>query len=138
MADNALRASESSEEATQKLYGPVLISGRSISVYLGSCAKPKNGAACSLYWGDKCRWNKGFKFEGPQTEARSALFGVLQAIMECAGDRTLIIYTTSEYAIRSFCYWAGKNASSGWPCMHSDVLKETALRIQGRWAPVEF
>ncbi|KAJ7613346.1 hypothetical protein DFH06DRAFT_911034, partial [Mycena polygramma] len=125
-------------EATRNLYGSVFKSGGTITVWLGSCAKPKTGAAFSLFWGEGCRWNKALKFEGPQTEARSALFAVLQAVTESARDRSLIISTSSEYAIRSICYWAGTNAASGWPCAHSDVLKETAARIKSRWAPVEF
>ncbi|KAJ7206243.1 hypothetical protein GGX14DRAFT_306566, partial [Mycena pura] len=125
------------QEACRRLYGPVLLLGRPLSVYLGS-SSTKSNAAFALYWGPGNKWNRGRKFDGSQTEARSVLFAVLDAVLRCASDRTLIIHTSSEYAIRSFCYWAGDNATRGWCCLHADILRETAARIYRRRAPMEF
>ncbi|KAJ6565312.1 hypothetical protein DFH09DRAFT_814965, partial [Mycena vulgaris] len=66
------------------------------------------------------------QIEGSQTDSRAALFGVLKAIIQSKHNKPLTIYTSSQYAIRSFCYWAGENATRGWTCTHADVLKETS------------
>ncbi|KAJ7911526.1 hypothetical protein B0H13DRAFT_1564641, partial [Mycena leptocephala] len=128
------------QEASRQLYGPVYKSGQPVSVYLATSAKCKGvaDAVFALYWGTNSKRNVARRFEGPQTHARASLFAVLQAILESPRDKSLIIYTTSQYTIRSFCYWAGDNAVHGWSCTHADILKETAARIYNRVAPIEF
>ncbi|KAJ7128787.1 hypothetical protein C8R43DRAFT_825887, partial [Mycena crocata] len=123
------------------LYGPVTASGRPISVYIGCSSTLKSGtrhAAFALYWGMNSRKNVAYSFEGKQTEARASLFAILKAVMDAPPAHTLTIYTSSEYAIRSFCYWAADNEMMGWPCAHGDVLDRATRMIRGRAAPIEF
>ncbi|KAJ3805380.1 hypothetical protein F5876DRAFT_9412, partial [Lentinula aff. lateritia] len=49
-----------------------------------------------------------------------------------------IRYTSSEYLIRSFCFWAADNAEHAWDCAHSDVIKVAVSLLCSRIAPVEF
>ncbi|KAJ6630225.1 hypothetical protein B0H10DRAFT_1768087, partial [Mycena sp. CBHHK59/15] len=95
-------------------------------------------AAFSLYWGEGCCSNSAYTFEDKQTEARGSLAAILKAVMEAPHARTLIIYTSSQYAICPFCYWVGTNSTLGWPCTHSDVLSLATDWIQRHSAPVEF
>ncbi|KAJ7877144.1 hypothetical protein B0H13DRAFT_1554240, partial [Mycena leptocephala] len=129
MAENLLKISCSPQEASRLLYGPVFPSHRTVSVYLASAAKGAERAAFGLYWGKGSKWNNARGFERQQTQARALLFDVLQAVLECDSDSSLVIFTSSEYAIRSFCYWAGDNTTRGWPCTHADVLKYATSQI---------
>ncbi|KAJ7115084.1 hypothetical protein C8R43DRAFT_826515, partial [Mycena crocata] len=141
LAKNALTAAQSPEQALRSLYGPVYRSGRPVSVYIGSSTSRKgtaSSAAFSLFWGVNSSRNSVSTFVGTQTEARCSLLAVLRAVIDSPKDNTLIIFTSSQYAIRSFCYWATDNATMGWPCAHADVLMEATTRIQCRPAPVEF
>ncbi|KAJ6587452.1 hypothetical protein DFH09DRAFT_853106, partial [Mycena vulgaris] len=72
------------------------------------------------------------------TDARASLFAVLKAVIEAPRAQSLIIFTSSQYAIRFFCYWAGENSTLGWPCSHGDVLQIVAEQIRERTAPLEF
>ncbi|KAF8123371.1 hypothetical protein K438DRAFT_1651237, partial [Mycena galopus ATCC 62051] len=83
-------------------------------------------------------WNSSFRFGGPQTDARATLFGILHGVKTAPKAKDLIITTSSEYAIRSICYWAGDNATLGWCGRNGDVLKEIAKWIYLRSASVEF
>ncbi|KAJ7666023.1 hypothetical protein DFH06DRAFT_984771 [Mycena polygramma] len=139
LAADALKASLSPSDASRRLYGPVLVSGDPVSVYCASSASSKTGhTSFALYWGNNSPRNCAYRLEGKQSDARAALFAVLRAVMDSKGHRTLVIFTSSQFAIRSFCYWAGTNANLGWSCSHSDVLKCTTDRIRERDAPVEF
>ncbi|KAJ7150824.1 hypothetical protein C8R43DRAFT_866952, partial [Mycena crocata] len=129
------------QEALNRLYGPVTTVGRPVSAYIGCSSNSKGGTArCafSLYWGNNSRKNSAYSFEGKQSEARGSLFAILQAVINSPQSQTLIIYTSSQYAIRSLCYWAADNEMMGWPCAHGDVLDCTVNRIRARTAPVEF
>ncbi|KAF7337608.1 RNA-directed DNA polymerase from mobile element jockey [Mycena sanguinolenta] len=53
-------------------------------------------------------------------------------------DSSLTIYTSSQYAIRTYCYWAGEYAMAGWPCVHADVLQVAANVIRARTAPLRL
>jgi ribonuclease HI len=140
LAANALKASVSAQEASRRLYGPIYKSGHPISVHIATSAKGKGvaDAAFALYWGANSKRNLARRFDGPQTQARASLFAVLKAVLDSPPDKALAIFTSSEYVIRSFCYWAGDNAIRGWVCTHADVLKETAALIFKRVAPIEF
>ncbi|KAJ7138735.1 hypothetical protein C8R43DRAFT_817886, partial [Mycena crocata] len=129
------------EESLNHLYGPVTSSGQPVSVYIGTSTKSKGSSArasFALYWGRNHRRNSAFGFEGAQTDARASLFAVLKAVLAAPHNQSLVIYTSSEYAIRSFCYWAGDNEMLGWPCKNSDVLQRATLWIRARSAPIEF
>ncbi|KAJ7137430.1 hypothetical protein C8R43DRAFT_834954, partial [Mycena crocata] len=129
------------EDALIHLYGPVTNTGRPVSVYIATSTRYKGGSAdasFALYWGDNHHSNSAYGFEGTQTDARSVLFAILKAVVMAPRNQSLLIYTSSEYAIRSFCYWAADNDMLGWPCKHGDVLEKATLMIRGRSAPVEF
>ncbi|KAJ7081431.1 hypothetical protein C8R44DRAFT_530490, partial [Mycena epipterygia] len=128
-------------EVLRRLYGPVFCSGRPVSVYITSSLVSKSSsihAAFSLYWGKNSCKNSAYQFEGKQTEARGSLVTVLKVVIEAPPNHSLIIFTASQYAIRSLCYWAGNNAVLGWPCAHGDILKVATDRIHERTAPLEF
>ncbi|KAJ7658091.1 hypothetical protein B0H17DRAFT_863399, partial [Mycena rosella] len=113
-----------------------------VSVYIGPSSK-SNGTGSArgtfaLYWGDDSPRNAAYRFQGAQNEARGSLFGVLKTVCENPPYKSLIIHTTSQYTIRSFCYWAGDNATRGWPCIHANVLIRATTLICGRSAPVKF
>ncbi|KAJ6483693.1 hypothetical protein DFH09DRAFT_949616, partial [Mycena vulgaris] len=138
LTKNALAASLTPEEALRCLYGPVTDSGRPVSVYIASSSKSKAGSsrvALSLYWGDNNHRNAAYTFEGKQTDTRASLFAVLKAVVKAPHTQSLIIFTSSQYAIRAFCYWAGENSTLGWPCSHGDVLQIVAEQIHECTAP---
>ncbi|KAJ7680743.1 hypothetical protein DFH06DRAFT_972944, partial [Mycena polygramma] len=139
LAADALSATLTPGEAVRRLYGPVTTASAPISVYCASSASSKTGhTSFALYWGQDSPRNCAYRLEGKQSDARASLFAVLKAVMESKGHRTLVIFTSSQFAIRSFCYWAGTNANLGWSCAHSDVLKCATDMIREREAPVEF
>jgi hypothetical protein len=45
---------------------------------------------------------------------------------------------SSEYVIRSFCYWAGDNETRGWSCANGDRLRDAVAWLAYRSAPTEF
>ncbi|KAJ7235333.1 hypothetical protein C8J57DRAFT_1572036 [Mycena rebaudengoi] len=50
----------------------------------------------------------------------------------------ITLFTTSTYAVRSICYWAGGNYTRGWACTNGDLLELAALLIRGRSASIKF
>ncbi|KAJ6466975.1 hypothetical protein C8R45DRAFT_775596, partial [Mycena sanguinolenta] len=138
MAEKALTAALSTEEATRQLYGDVWVRGRVTKVALAVSISTGPAAAIALNWGMDCKFNAAFRTTGAQTGGRAVLLGVLRAVMECETDRSLEITTNSEYAIRAVCYWAGDNANRGWSCTNADVLQEIARRVRARAAPMEL
>ncbi|KAJ6591287.1 hypothetical protein DFH09DRAFT_907864 [Mycena vulgaris] len=140
LAKDALAASLTPDEALRRLYGLVTSSGNPVSVFIVS-SKSKQGisrAAFSLYWGDGNARNSAYTFEGKQTDVRGSLFAVLKAVIDAPRSQPLTIFTPSQYAIHSFCYWAGENSTLGWPCTHGNVLEAMTDRIRQRTAPLEF
>ncbi|KAJ7856100.1 hypothetical protein B0H14DRAFT_2352911, partial [Mycena olivaceomarginata] len=123
-------------------YGPILAATRLISVYLAtSCVrggKPSARAGCGLFWGEKSAGNVAGAIPGVQSDARASLYAVTLAIISAPKQRTLTVYTVSQYAIRSFCYWAGGNATRGWPCKHADIIRVGAEYLRARSAVVSF
>ncbi|KAJ7656249.1 hypothetical protein DFH06DRAFT_991564, partial [Mycena polygramma] len=127
----------SSEEATERLYGPVSKTGNMVSVYIGTSCR--NGtAAFAVWWGTDCDRNHAYMIENGGSEARAAILGVLCAVRDSAPDKTLAIYLSSQYVIRSFCYWAGDNETRGWTCANGEDLSDTVDWIAQRRAPVDF
>ncbi|KAJ7656984.1 hypothetical protein DFH06DRAFT_917110, partial [Mycena polygramma] len=113
-----------------------------VNVYLASsCAatgKPNMKAGSGTYWGPNSPRNKCSSVPGAQTSGRAALFAVTLALMSAPLDRTLVIYTTSQFVIRTFCYWVGRNYTEGWPCKNADIIRVTAELIRSRHAGVVF
>ncbi|KAJ6582006.1 hypothetical protein B0H19DRAFT_887732, partial [Mycena capillaripes] len=72
------------------------------------------------------------------TEARAGILAVLCAAQDCPRNRELIIYMSSQYIIRSFCYWAEDNETRGWTCTNSDQICNTVGWLALWRALVEF
>ncbi|KAJ7640641.1 hypothetical protein B0H17DRAFT_891119, partial [Mycena rosella] len=112
-------------EAMKDLYGVVRIEGNPITVYVAaSCknpGKPYSKAGFAVYWGPGDARNASYRIVDG-SESRAALIMVLYTVVTAPADRPLVLYSSSQYAIRTFCYWAGEYATSGWICAHSDIL----------------
>ncbi|KAJ7644036.1 hypothetical protein FB45DRAFT_713190, partial [Roridomyces roridus] len=99
--------------------------------------RPHGTTGFGLFWGENNGRNVSCRIE-QGSESRAALAAVHCAILAVPDDTPLTIYTSSEYAIRSYCYWAGDYAVGGWTCTHGDVLQAAAASILRRSAPVHF
>ncbi|KAJ7888992.1 hypothetical protein B0H13DRAFT_1555280, partial [Mycena leptocephala] len=66
------------------------------------------------------------------TNNRAAVCAVLLAVKSADPNISLMIFTTSEYAIRHACYWAGKNSQIGWSGSNGDLLKDLAFLLRCR------
>ncbi|KAJ7482356.1 hypothetical protein B0H11DRAFT_1723838, partial [Mycena galericulata] len=129
------------DDALRTLYGAVTAVGRLVS-NVGTSSKgkgnPRAGAVLAIYRGGNSARNAAYTFEGLQIQARASLFAAFMAVAESAQDQCFTICTSSQYAFRSSCYWAGDNATLGWLCFHADVLQEGVFRLRVRLALVEF
>ncbi|KAJ7194846.1 hypothetical protein GGX14DRAFT_300523, partial [Mycena pura] len=124
------------EEATARLYGPVFASGRAIHVYIGTAAR--GGRSAFARWhGSQSKWNCAYTLEN-STEAGAGIMGVLCAAQDCPREKELVIYMSSQYIIRSFCYWAGDNETRGWTCANGEKLSDAVGWLAQRLAPVRF
>ncbi|KAJ7106408.1 hypothetical protein C8R43DRAFT_823344, partial [Mycena crocata] len=142
MVVDALQSARTKEEEAAVYYGPVLVATPPITLYLASSyapkATPRPRAAAAVYGGENSRMNRSASVPGAQTDARAALFAVTLAVLAAPKDRTLRISTASQYVVRSFCYWAGTNATRGWPCKNADIIRVTAELLRARPAGVTF
>ncbi|KAJ7034594.1 hypothetical protein C8F04DRAFT_886479, partial [Mycena alexandri] len=113
-----------------------------LQVYVASscvaAGKPNVKAGCGVYWGPNSGSNNSTSCPGRQTDTRAALFAVTLALLSAPSDRTLVIYSSSQLVIRTFCYWAGSNYTQGWPCQDADIIKSTAEIMRNRPAGVVF
>ncbi|KAJ7228550.1 hypothetical protein GGX14DRAFT_331122, partial [Mycena pura] len=134
-----LQLTLTAEEATRQLYGPVLCDSNPVSVYVAVSGrdpgKPYSKAGFALYWGPADARNVSFRLE-EGSESRAALVAVLQAVLMVPQDCSLVVYSSSQYAIRTYCYWAGEYAMAGWPCAHGDIVQAAAKMIRNRSAPL--
>ncbi|KAJ7168126.1 hypothetical protein C8R43DRAFT_876833, partial [Mycena crocata] len=142
MVRDALDSSRTPAEENRYYYGPVLVQTDPLHVYVASscvsAGKPNARAGSGVYRGPNSRWNRGSSVPGRQTDGRAALFAVMLAVETAPEDRTLVIYCTSQFVIRTFCYWVGSNYTQGWPCENADIIKRTAELIRKRPAGVIF
>ncbi|KAJ7167374.1 hypothetical protein C8R43DRAFT_1161026, partial [Mycena crocata] len=142
MVKDALESTRTAAEENRYFYGPVSVRTDPSHVYTASSCvaaeKPNVKAGCGVYWGPNSRWNKGSSVPGRQTDGRAALFAVTLALLSAQEDRTLVIYCTSQFVIRTFCYWVGSNYTQGWPCKNADIIRVTAELIRRRSASVIF
>ncbi|KAJ7082193.1 hypothetical protein B0H15DRAFT_737197, partial [Mycena belliarum] len=142
MLDDALKTARSQEEECRAYYGPVMSQSPATVIYVASSCK-KGGsddarAGCGIYWGDKSKRNVGASVPGAQSDARAALYAVVLALLNAPESRTLVITSGSQYAIRSFCYWAAGNATRGWPCTNADIIRVGSECLRARPAGVTF
>ncbi|KAJ7162219.1 hypothetical protein C8R46DRAFT_817875, partial [Mycena filopes] len=95
-------------------------------------------AAFALWRGRGSKWNQSYVVEGEATVNGAGVLAVLCAARDCPVDKSIIIYTSSEYIIRSFAYWAGDNETRGWYCANGDELRDAVEWIARRRASLEF
>ncbi|KAF7359946.1 Ribonuclease H1 [Mycena venus] len=142
MMTDALESARTAAEQNRFYYGPATVRTDPIYVYAASSCvaegKPNVRAGSGVYWGPNNRSNRWSSVPGKQTDGRAALFAVTLAVLAAPRDRSLILYTSSKFVIRTFCYWTGKNYTEGWPCQNADIIKVTAELIRERSAGVEF
>ncbi|KAJ7133653.1 hypothetical protein C8R43DRAFT_826181, partial [Mycena crocata] len=130
------------EEATQKLYGDVRCDDKHpVTVYIATSSKdagkPYSRSGFGVYWGVNDGRNIGYRLD-QGSESRAALVAVHHCVLAISLDRPLVIVTNSQYAIRTYCYWAGEYSTSGWTCTHGDVLQQATQVIRVRAAPISF
>ncbi|KAF7363667.1 RNA-directed DNA polymerase from mobile element jockey [Mycena sanguinolenta] len=137
LLDATLAAAVRPEEATARLYGPVYGQSHPTAVYIATSSRKKS-AAFAVWWGEGSKANKSFRIEGEASDGLACILAILCAVRDCSSDKSLVIYTSSQYAIRSFCYWAGDNETRGWTCANGDALRDSVAWIAQRRAPLEF
>ncbi|KAJ7165194.1 hypothetical protein C8R46DRAFT_832983, partial [Mycena filopes] len=126
-----------SEEATQCFYGPVYAQSDPIPIYIGTTMK-FGCAAFALWRGAGSKRNQVYVVEGEATGNRASVLAVLCAVRDCPVDRSVVIYTSSEYIIRLFAYWAGDNETRGWYCANGDELRDAVEWIARQWRLSNF
>ncbi|KAJ6606792.1 ribonuclease H-like domain-containing protein [Mycena sp. CBHHK59/15] len=116
--------------------------GGPVKVYTdGSCFGNGKGSAragAGIYAGPQSSLNASLRVTGDQTNNRGELLAILCALSTVRPNRTLEIYSDSEYAIRSIAYWAVDHAQKGWRCANADLLKDIVSWIKFRSAPISF
>lgn len=139
---NILAQRRTPEELTLDLYGIGYPSPTALAIYVASTARNAGQgnakATGAVYWGPNNRNNCSFVPEGVQNDNRACLTGILHAIRVTPSTQTMQLYTTSHYAIRSICYWAGQNHAEGWRCLNGDLFRKIVEILRHRVAPVEF
>ncbi|KAJ7073484.1 hypothetical protein B0H15DRAFT_792784 [Mycena belliarum] len=130
-----MASKKSAAEMLRSLYGPVQMQSSFIHVYTqGSCKNTGTASAqgvAGVFWGETSPSNRATAVPGPEapTNNRSAVFAVLLAVQDADPQRSLMIFSTSEYVIRHACYWAGKNSQIGWACPNGDLLKDLVFLL---------
>ncbi|KAJ7127447.1 hypothetical protein C8R43DRAFT_1074895, partial [Mycena crocata] len=95
-------------------------------------------ASFAVWWGDGNKKNGGHIVDGKSSNARACILAVLCAARDSPPEKNLIIYTSSEYIIRSFCFWAGDNETQGWSCANGKDISIAVEWLARRRAPTEF
>ncbi|KAJ7665059.1 ribonuclease H-like domain-containing protein, partial [Mycena polygramma] len=138
----ASKKSAADKQAT--FYGPVFdAAGRTgIQVYTdGSCfdnGSPTARAGAGAYFGPGSELNHSLRVSGDQTNNRGELLAILYALYSVPPEKSISIYSDSEYSIRSIVYWAPDRADKGWKCANADILQDIVSWIRYRSAPVQF
>ncbi|KLO05042.1 ribonuclease H-like protein [Schizopora paradoxa] len=142
LVQDALKCRQTEDEQLIALYGPVYCDTAPVHVYTdGSCHN--NGmsdatAASATYWGPDCRKNWADRVPGEQSNNRAELYAILQALKAAEPDKTLNLYSDSEYALKTIAYWAARHYLVAWDCTHGDIIKDIVLLIQYRHAPLSL
>lgn len=132
------------EEAMQDMFGlPLRDGGNPVHVHTdGSSINnglPNAAAGAGVYWGPGHAMNTCARLFGPvQTNNRAELLAVLIAVDTAEPDRTLVVHSDSEYAIRSIAEWAPARAELGWKCVNADLIRTVTESIARRAAPIHF
>ncbi|KAJ6628940.1 ribonuclease H-like domain-containing protein, partial [Mycena sp. CBHHK59/15] len=91
-----------------------------------------------LYAGPQSSLNASLHVTGDQTNNRGELLVILCALSTVRPNRTLEIYSDSEYAIHSIAYWAVDHTQKEWRCTNADLLKDIVSWITFRSTPIYF
>ncbi|KAJ6524383.1 ribonuclease H-like domain-containing protein, partial [Mycena vulgaris] len=139
-----LASKKSPEERRAAFYGAVH-DGSDISVVKaytdGSCydnGSVEARAGAGVYYGPGSPFNVSLRVTGVQTNNRGELLAILYALSTVPPNKTLAIYSDSEYSIRSITYWAPGHAEKGWKCANADILQDIVSWIKYRSAALKF
>ncbi len=110
LVSHALDSARTPDEMVAHLYGPAFFETPPLTVYTDGSAHdngtPRARAGAATFWGPNSAKNWHARVPGTQTNNRAELFAVLHAIRQAPTDRSLRIFSDSQYAIRSIRYWA--------------------------------
>ncbi|KAH7874251.1 uncharacterized protein C8R40DRAFT_1047873, partial [Lentinula edodes] len=140
LVQDALAVIPTTAQAIDNLYGPTFADNGTLTVYLAaSCSRCRDGAtqaALSSYWGVNNSHNACYHISAtPKPTANRAILCATILALQAAAQRPekhLLLYTSSEYLIHSFCFWAADNAEHAWDCAHSDVIKLAVSLLRSR------
>lgn len=143
MLVRTLQSTVSDENALRLAYGLALVDGDMLRAWTdGSCLH--NGTAyaaagAGVFFGVGNGRNCSVRVCGSvQTNNRGELLALLKCLALASPRRTLQVFTDSEYVIKSVCVWGPKHAICGWTCKNGDILRDIALWLKWRVAPVCF
>lgn len=133
---------QTQDEAYEELFGYVTLDTPPVTVYTdGSChnnGTPAAKATAAIYWGAKSTKNWSDRVPGAQTNNRAELYAILQALLHAAPNVSLILYSDSEYALRSVAYWAMAHDTIGWECINGDIIQDICKLIKLRSASLKL
>lgn len=137
MLQDAVLKKRSEVELCMELYGEYCNDeGGCINVWTsGVCGSPQSQritASAGVYWSHDDPRNTSERTSGKQTKERAELLAVGIAILKADGAKWLRIFSDSQYAARTLCHWAGKQAEMGWKCKNSDIIKWIVKCIKAR------
>ena len=123
-------------------YGPIDSGSAPRTVYLsaasGSVRELGDRVAFGCYWGLNHRGNEVMQVPGDQNVSRACLAAIVHVLQTTDPSQSLLIYSTSQYAVRVFVFSAPAYSSRGWACKNADLLKLGVFFLQQRSAVVEF
>ncbi|KAJ6569210.1 ribonuclease H-like domain-containing protein, partial [Mycena capillaripes] len=139
---NVLNSKLTTEQKLTKLFGPVTATSNPIEVYVdGSClnnGRDNATAGAGIYWGPNHPWNEAIRVPDAQTNNRGEVYAILRALQRAHPNKTLHIWSDSEYAMETIATRAPDEASCGWKCTHGDLFNDIVHLINARHAPVVF
>jgi hypothetical protein len=87
---------------------------------------------------DKGLERKGFFSTLHSPTGRGSVAALVRVFQSASPSQTLIVYSTSQYAIRAFAYGAPGNSERGWQCPNSDLLRLGVAMLQQRTAAIHL
>jgi hypothetical protein len=102
------------------------------------CSDGEPAAAFSVHFGHHLPRNVAYLIDGSPTNNRAILLSLHCLLDSIHVKQPCIIYSASEYLRHSICHWAASNASRGWTCAHTDVLKALVTSIQNHKGTLIF
>ena len=75
---------------------------------------------------------------GPQGEGRASVAAMVRVFQVASLSWTLLVYSSSQYAVHAFAYGAPGNSECGWQCPNADMLRLGVGLLQRRTAQVQL